>query len=919
MHSLMCALSSMIPVLWVAFLLSVSADFSTDQMAPPQHNCNMVNTSRGIKVYCNKRHLKSVPQDLPNRTIALDLSRNLISQLQNNSFVHLWNLITLNLQKNVINYIENAAFTPLIHLEILCLSKNRLTKLHPGLLNSNRNLTRVDLGNNLFKAAPITAMNDLARLETLILMKNFIQSLDFQSAIHWKKITNIDLSLNNITSIPHHAFFPLQNNSIGSLDFTRNKITEVLPEVFSDLTSVDWITLNGNQINKFEVLAFMGNLKIKKLSIYGTFLQEIIPLNMSTCERVPIPHILNIDLGSNWISDIPQNAFCGFYHTLSLSIQLNKITNIANASFCGLHSLQILDISENHISALSLGAFSCNENLLHLNISHNKIVTLHPNSFLQLSMIQHFNLSCKDRPWTIKTLLTLDLAFNNLGKLSHNVLGGVPNIKVLDVSHNGITVYSPVAFAQTPHLQELYLNSQGHSYLAEVFREMTDLQILDLSYTKLNMNSTYQFTGATSLRKLRLRFNNLESESLFDNKTNHSLFAGQAMLERLYLKGNSLNRMEIGTFSSLKNLKTLDISDSKINVLKPGLFQNLSSLTTLYLSGNQIQEPSVHALYGLHSLGSLFFEKSSVRSLPLTLFNDTPHLFNLFLSENQLTTIALSTIFPTPMHLDLSHNPLSCMCDLAWFRNWVELSSVVLMQPNKTICSRSSFETLVNHPFLLFDPEEFCSLNVTLIVSVSLVLIMVGYVAIVVYYKRWWFRYRLYLLKLAILGYEEVEDNQQIEDYRHQLNVMFSDGDEDWVNNVMRPAMEERFPQFESILWGDDYLHIGMYLVDAIHHALENSYKTVLVISNQSVEEPWFMTKLRMALEHINETKLDKVVLIFKEDVEDDQLPYLVRLFLSANRPYLKWEEDEYGQDLFWAKLEKNFRSNRVINNAIPA
>ncbi|XP_071485886.1 uncharacterized protein [Diadema antillarum] len=925
MHSSMCALCCILLMLWVVFLLSMSATSPPNQTMSLQRNCCSYNeTSRGIKVYCNHCHLKSVPQDLPNRTITLDLSYNLITQLQNYSFASLWNLITLNLRKNAIFHIENAAFTPLIHLKILSLSGNKLAQVHPGLLRSNKNLYRVDLGGNLFTSVPLTAIKDLSKLKAIILMKNSIQSFDFQSVSGWKRISEINLSRNDIKSIPHHAFFPLQNNSMHALDLSYNKITAVTTGVFSDLATVNLVSFDVNHINKFEVLAFMGNLKIKKLSLYGTLLQEIIPLNRSVRDEVAIPHILKIELSGNRIIDIPHYAFWGFYHTVSLSIQKNRITNIANTSFCGLHSLQSLEISENHISSLPLGAFHCNENLLNLNISHNEIIMLDPGSFMQLPKIQHLDLSNNlilsftYKTWTTETLLTLDISFNSLDKLPNGVLWGLKNLKVLNVSHNKIGGYSPFAFARTPHLQELYLTSEVASLLSEVFRDMTNLKILDLSNTKLTLNSTYQFTGAVSLQELSLSFNNLDSKSLFDYKTNHSLFAGQAVLQGLYLRGNSLNNLEPGTFSSLGNLSSLDLSDSEINILKPGLFQNLTSLTTLYLRGNQIQEPSAHTLYGLHSLRNLFFEKSSVRSLPLTLFNDTPNLFKLFLSDNHLSTIFPGTLFPTTIHLDLSQNPLSCTCDLAWFRKWVELSNVVLMQQNNTICSRSSFETLVNHPFLLFNPEEFCSVNVTLIVSVSLVLVIVGYMAIVVYYKRWWFRYRLYLLKLAILGYEEVEDNQQPEDYRHQLNIMFSDGDEDWVNNVMRPAVEERFPQFESILWGDDYLHIGMYLVDAIHHALENSFKTALVISNESVEEQWFMTKIRLALEHINETKLDKVILIFKEHVEDDQLPYLVRLFLSANRPYLEWEEDEYRQDLFWAKLEKNFRSNKVINNAIP-
>ena len=79
------------------------------------------------------------------------------------------------------------------------------------------------------------------------------------------------------------------------------------------------------------------------------------------------------------------------------------------------------------------------------------------------------------------------------------------------------------------------------------------------------------------------------------------------------------------------------------------------------------------------------------------------------------------------------------------------------------------------------------------------------------------------------------------------------------------------------------------------------------------------MTKLRMAVEHMNDTKLEKVILIFLEDIDDDHLPYLVRLLLSRNKPYLLWVDgDEDGQELFWAKFEKSMRANRELNNVIP-
>ena len=111
----------------------------------------------------------------------------------------------------------------------------------------------------------------------------------------------------------------------------------------------------------------------------------------------------------------------------------------------------------------------------------------------------------------------------------------------------------------------------------------------------------------------------------------------------------------------------------------------------------------------------------------------------------------------------------------------------------------------------------------------------------------------------------------------------------------------------------------GSFYLNAIYDVIENSYKTVLLLSNQSVEDTWFMIKLRMAVEHMNDTKLEKVILIFLEDIDDDHLPYLVRLLLSRNKPYLLWvDDDEDGQELFWAKFEKSMRANKEINNVIP-
>ena len=106
--------------------------------------------------------------------------------------------------------------------------------------------------------------------------------------------------------------------------------------------------------------------------------------------------------------------------------------------------------------------------------------------------------------------------------------------------------------------------------------------------------------------------------------------------------------------------------------------------------------------------------------------------------------------------------------------------------------------------------------------------------------------------------------------------------------------------------------------MDAIDYVIENSFKIIVIVSNASVNDAHFLTQLQMVVEHMNEVQLEKVVMVFREDIPDNQLPYLVRLFLSKNKPYFRWTDDEYGQRLFWEKLGKVLRANKKMNGLLP-
>ncbi|XP_030839394.1 toll-like receptor 4 [Strongylocentrotus purpuratus] len=479
------------------------------------------------------------------------------------------------------------------------------------------------------------------------------------------------------------------------------------------------------------------------------------------------------------------------------------------------------------------------------------------------------------------------------------------------------------ALTSVGSLESLVMTDLRQFTMKGSFRNMQQLLYLDMSYSLLKMSSIDQFTNTSALRVLNMSGSHLKAEYLVDIQTGTSLFSGLVSLHILKLRKNSLDNLHNipGIFTPLGSLVELDLTSCRILQVASGTFANLTTLLVLRLPQNQLTSISKDAFHGLSNLQVLQLQYNSITFIDQELFWGTNELVQLYLQNNHISTVASNTFMPSSLiRLNIAKNPLSCDCELTWFRQWLnEVEGKINFDPeNETLCSSSSLKPLVNQIIWSFHPFEYCRINAMIIVSACFAPILVLTLGILVYLNRWWINYKLYLLKLAIVGYHEITEDRNPEDYEYQLNIMFHDDDEWWVNDCMKPFLEQRMPHLERVIFGDADLHPGLFYLNAIYDVIENSHKTILLLSNQSVDDAWYMTKLRMAVEHMNDTKLEKVILIFLEDIDDDHLPYLVRLLLSRNKPYLLWSEDEEGQEVFWAKVQKSMRSNRQMNNVIP-
>uniref|UniRef100_A0A182NAU0 Uncharacterized protein n=1 Tax=Anopheles dirus TaxID=7168 RepID=A0A182NAU0_9DIPT len=155
--------------------------------------------------------------DVPHGVEILDLSINIISSIEDDSFQHYDNLLKLFLSENSIQTISLDAFSYQQRLTTLDLSHNRLEHLHEQLFERNLQLVELNLSGNNFMMLPDkpflksysilylhlancriphvfdTLFIDLPNLKAVDLSKNIMNGLTTVPFAHLRKLNSINL------------------------------------------------------------------------------------------------------------------------------------------------------------------------------------------------------------------------------------------------------------------------------------------------------------------------------------------------------------------------------------------------------------------------------------------------------------------------------------------------------------------------------------------------------------------------------------------------------------------------------------------------------------------------------------------------------------------------------------------------------
>ena len=614
---------------------------------------------------------------------------------------NLSNLGELNLYSNRLSGAIPAELGNLSNLQELWLSQNQLTGEIPAGLGSLANLWRLYLSQNQLTGEIPEELGGLFNLQWLRLFGNQLSGEIPAELGNLVSVRELDLSDNQLSGeIPSE----LGNlASVRELDLSDNQLSGEIPAELGSLTTVHAVNLDNNRLTG-RIPAELGRLdNLRWLRLYDNQLSGEIPAELGN-----LANLEELDLARNELSGEIAAELGNLANLLVLRLNDNQLTGTIPASLGSLASLRWLRLSDNQLTGCipeglrevafndleELGLPFCDcttgsavadatnnpglvsdcEALLasrdtlagtaalnwsadtpivewdgvvvqgtphrvtQLVLRSKELTGTIPEELGGLSNLRYLDL-CNNgltgeippELGSLARLGHLELSFNSLTGTIPTQLGSLTDLRILRVVHNGLTGEIPAELGRLSKLQEL--NFGGNRLNGEIpteLRSLSTLQVLEFGLNELSGEIPTWLGGLANLQVLSLRHNQLTGEipGQLGRLTN---------LRELRLEVNDLSGEIPRELAGLSNLQRLDLGFNHLNgEIPPGLGR-LSNLALLRLASNQLAGPITEELANLTSLETLDLTNNQLTGQIPAWLEDLYNLDALYLSRNQFT------------------------------------------------------------------------------------------------------------------------------------------------------------------------------------------------------------------------------------------------------------------------------------------
>lgn len=476
------------------------------------------------------------------------------------------------------------AFQRLNQLEELIIEDCKILQLPPDAFDGLRDLKRLSINTHNAEWGSSKSM-ELA-----------------PSSLHGlKELQILDLSDNNIRSVPEDAFCYLEN--LQMLNLTRNRIRNAdmlgyvtrrnTDEVSSTLPrtecggGVDVRSLDVSW-NQLQILpADSGITRLRQLQHLHLQHNELAEVHGDALSGLTALRILN--MSNNKLESLPGGLFASSKELREIYLQHNSLYEMARGLFRRLEQLLVLDLSDNQLSSSHIddGTFVGLIRLIVLNLSHNALTRIGAHTFKDLFFLQILDLRnnsigyVEDNAFLpLYNLHTLNLADNRLHHISALLFNGLFVLSKLTLNNNLVVNIDPQAFRNCSDLKELDLSSNALPNVPEALKELSFLKTLDLGENQISEFHNGSFKNLQQLNGLRLIGNSI-------GNLTRGMFWDLTNLQVLNLAKNKVQQIERGTFEHNTQLEAIRLDANFLTDIN-GVFNTLSSLLWLNLSDNHL-------------------------------------------------------------------------------------------------------------------------------------------------------------------------------------------------------------------------------------------------------------------------------------------------------------------------------------------
>ncbi|XP_061196772.1 toll-like receptor 3 [Saccostrea echinata] len=839
------------------------------------HPCPLPCSCKKTHVDCHGKKLQGIPHNIPMSSERLILSQNHVEKISQKHFSVLPNLVELQLQNNKIRSIPANTFSGecFPNIQSIRLENNRINSIEPSAFSNLSALVNITLTNNkliqlhstAFQGTSLTFLhlgsNELIEipnlqidsLQVLILEGNNIQNCIFPNVFETMfNLTRIGLSNNKIQHLERNGFASLKYCNVRKLELARNNITRISNESFLPLSTLQSLRLGWNPLTDVELSNALSSLH--NAPLVSLSIPEI-HLNghmpFSSLQILETLNVSTLDMSFNEINNVPILAFQALTQLRTLDISNCGIRYIHENAFSGLQNLNNLLLNNNYVQRVPQ---NLPKNLLYLYMTGNQIDVLKSNSF------------------------------SNLGRLRRLHLG---NNKIL-------TLYGG-AFSGLRNLEELQLYGNRINTLPKrLFAPFTRLTKLELQQNNLKMiqNSTETFSTMTSLKNLNLADNGCSSLPL-------TLFSNvNKSLQKLEFKGNQLGKILLGDidnklFRGLKQLNFLDLSNNQIHDLPPRVFRDLKNLKTLLLRENWIPG----------------WEKDVFKQCISLHFLDLSNNVIAVLNEEAMEGIR------SLKNVNFTNNPFACMCDLLWFRKWINSTSTNVLNVENYQCN-SPLEWK-GRSLLSFDETQIdCSLvsQSTAIIIALAVCTVTSVNAFIIHCYRYYIMYFWYRMKKHF----RKQFLRRHRDYNEIINmtmeidafIVYSDTPEDnkWIQENLLPDFDigtedDNYHGAYKIYYDERDTLGNDFKLKRFMDIMEKSRKIIIVITKKKktsqLDDILILETLTLKRNSVKD-----IIIITVNEISLADVPRLLHSkFIIGD--HVEWRGDEIYKKVFKKKMKE--------------